>query len=264
MKGVMNGHCPITRQDTLTGKAILLALIVFAVLAPNATGATAHIDGEGRAAFQADPGEANDVGVTRTSDFLVRFSDAGATITPGAGCTAVAANEVVCDGEGVMIEAGDLDDRLSLAALPLCCGGDFWLFGDDGDDVLIGSTNADRLFGGSGNDTLRGGRSGPPTSTANDCELCDWNDLNGGPGDDVLLGGSAQDYVLGDEGADILSGGAGAFDRAPYWDAGPVVVTLDDNANDGEAGEGDNVRSDVGDRAQIDRLDIVTAVERFF
>jgi hypothetical protein len=116
MKGAMNGHCPITRQDTLTGKAILVALIVFAVLAPNATGATANIDGEGRAS----------------------------------------------------------------------------------------------------------------------------------------------------EGADILSGGAGAFDRAPYWDAGPVVVTLDDNANDGEAGEGDNVRSDVGDRAQIDRLDIVTAVERFF
>jgi Ca2+-binding RTX toxin-like protein len=62
--------------------------------------------------------------------------------------------------------------------------------------------------------------------------------LTGGPNVDILDGGP---------GADVLVGGGG-LDRATYGNhTAPVTVTLDDIANDGEAGEADNVRSDVED-----------------
>jgi Ca2+-binding RTX toxin-like protein len=60
--------------------------------------------------------------------------------------------------------------------------------------------------------------------------------LSGGDGDDVLAGGA---------GADSLNGGAG-LDRADYVGT-PLSVSLDDVADDGRPGEGDNVHSDVED-----------------
>jgi hypothetical protein len=78
--------------------------------------------------------------------------------------------------------------------------------------------------------------------------------LAGGSGDDVLTGGSGTDDVFGDDGADeldgaiaadVLHGGSGA-DLALYRSRdNSVKVTLDGVANDGEAGEGDNVMPDV-------------------
>lgn len=85
--------------------------------------------------------------------------------------------------------------------------------GDQNDRITQSTSIPSRLMGGAGNDTL-----------------------NGGPGDDVLIG---------EGGADILNGRDGR-DTADYSArTAPVSVSLNGTADDGEAGEGDNVGSDV-------------------
>jgi hypothetical protein len=111
------------------------------------------------------------------------------------------------------------------------------LIGSDFDDTLTGSVRRDLLFGDGGKDTVDG---------------VDGDDeLTGGPGDDLLRGGSGTDTLVGDDGADRVEGGDG-FDRylAIYNDRLPgpgrtVRVSLNDVADDGTDGEGDDVRTDV-------------------
>ena len=88
------------------------------------------------------------------------------------------------------------------------------LVGSPAADVLLGTAADDSLTGLAGNDRLRGGR-----------------------GDDVLDGGPGQDD---------LAGGPGR-DAATYGEAPAVTVTLDGLADDGPAGERDNVHGDVED-----------------
>ncbi|HEX4720370.1 MAG TPA: calcium-binding protein [Thermoleophilaceae bacterium] len=69
--------------------------------------------------------------------------------------------------------------------------------------------------------------------------------LQGGNGNDKVAGGPADDVLIGDAGADTLSGGAGR-DTADYSArTAPVSVSLNGAADDGEAGEKDNVANDV-------------------
>jgi Ca2+-binding RTX toxin-like protein len=86
--------------------------------------------------------------------------------------------------------------------------------GTDGPDLLTGTPAAESIYGRAGNDTI-----------------------NGAGGDDELDGGP---------GADVLNGGEGS-DSVAYADSAAVSVTLDGVANDGVAGEGDNVGADVED-----------------
>lgn len=103
--------------------------------------------------------------------------------------------------------------------------------GGTGNDELDGSGGADTLVGGEGDD-----------------------DLEPGPGDDVVMGGPGDDtFFLSEEeagpdpyylGSDRVVGGEG-FDTVSYTGrtrAHPVYVSLDDNENDGEAGERDYIR----------------------
>jgi hypothetical protein len=71
--------------------------------------------------------------------------------------------------------------------------------------------------------------------------------LYGREGDDSLNGGAGIDALDGGPGADDLRGGPGADDAATYGASSGVTVTLDDRANDGAPGEGDNVHRDVED-----------------
>lgn len=65
--------------------------------------------------------------------------------------------------------------------------------------------------------------------------------INGGAGDDFLSGGAGADDLHGGSGID--SADESDFSNPPK----AVSVTLDDQANDGATGEGDNVHSDVED-----------------
>ncbi|MEA2711415.1 MAG: hypothetical protein QOF78_4016 [Phycisphaerales bacterium] len=100
------------------------------------------------------------------------------------------------------------------------------LTGGAGNDTLIGSGRADSLLGGDGNDSI-----------------------NAGYGNDTIEGGAGNDRMYGSRGNDRFSGGTGDdiadYSNAATSNVGALVITLDDVANDGEAGETDNVASDV-------------------
>jgi Ca2+-binding RTX toxin-like protein len=121
---------------------------------------------------------------------------------------------------------------------------------DDGEagegDNLIGAISG--ITGGEGSDNLV---AGPATRSlvgngGNDMLLASTgrSDLLGGTGNDQLLGGNGTDFLQGGPGADFLSGGDG-LDEVNYGGDAPLRLSIGDGANDGAAGEGDDIRSDV-------------------
>ena len=131
--------------------------------------------------------------------------------------------------------------------------------GQTGEADLIG-TDVEGISGGSGKDTLYG-NDGP-------------NNLTGGGGDDYLVGYGGDDELWGGYGSDLLRPGFGKdvvyggsepantcckFDTVTYserWN--PVNVSIDGVANDGEAGEADNVAPDVENVVGGDSNDTLT------
>jgi Ca2+-binding RTX toxin-like protein len=121
------------------------------------------------------------------------------------------------------------------------------LAGGGGGDALMGGTENDSLSGGPGPDSLAGGAGDDDLNGSEPALIgADGADnLKGDEGNDLLRGGDGDDMLAGGPGADSLSGEAGS-DTADYATGGSAVaVTLDDKANDGEAKESDNVRTDV-------------------
>ncbi|MEA2711416.1 MAG: hypothetical protein QOF78_4017 [Phycisphaerales bacterium] len=111
--------------------------------------------------------------------------------------------------------------------------------GMGGNDTLRGASDAlyldpILLDGGAGNDTLivSPGGSGE-------------GNLFGGAGNDSLVGGGGDDNLIGGSGADTMRGGPGN-DTVDYSArTAPVTVGLGTLSDDGEAGEKDNVATDV-------------------
>jgi Ca2+-binding RTX toxin-like protein len=100
-------------------------------------------------------------------------------------------------------------------------------------EVVQGSSYADTITGNGSDNTLDGG-------AGNDT-------INGAGGDDTLIGGSDNDSFVAEPGADTYTGGGDAGDTLSYASrTTPVTVSLDGTANDGAAGEGDNVAANMG------------------
>jgi hypothetical protein len=104
------------------------------------------------------------------------------------------------------IRGGAGNDRLE--AGPTGSG----LFGEGGDDVLVGSPERDTI--------------------------------DGGDGADQLLAGAGDDYIGGGAGPDVLGGGPGV-DEVAYGGREPLRLSIGDGPNDGAAGEGDDIQEDV-------------------
>jgi Ca2+-binding RTX toxin-like protein len=144
-----------------------------------------------------------------------------------------------------------------------------------GDDRVFGSSQisppsgADDLRGGDDNDTISylgatvvpitvdlpagtGGPTGAPASQRD--SLAEFENVVGDFGDDTLIGDGGPNVLQGDRGddhlvgggdADVLDGGDGR-DDADYTQAtAGVQATLDGVANDGVAGEGDDVQATI-------------------
>ena len=166
--------------------------------------------------FSGQTGEANSVTVTQDATNFI-FSDTGAALSAGAGCSSSGAN-VVCARTSVTlitINLTELDDSVSASALTVATS-------------LVGGTGVDTLTGGAGADTL-----------------------NGGTGDDTENGGGGNDRFFQEatsNGADLLSGGTGV-DQVDYMGRSVnLAVTLGDSlANDGASAEQDTVGADVED-----------------
>jgi CSLREA domain-containing protein len=100
-----------------------------------------------------------------------------------------------------------------------------------GDCTVLGTAGKESLFGTAGDDVI--------------CGLGGNDNLNGLGGDDVLIGGDGNDRLVGGSGADALRGEGGA-DVADYSDrTADLELSIGNGADDGEAGEGDDVEGDV-------------------
>jgi Ca2+-binding RTX toxin-like protein len=114
------------------------------------------------------------------------------------------------------------------------------LEGLGGNDDLNGGPASDLMLGGAGNDALAGGdgRDQLNGDEGND-------NLEGGAGNDTVNGNAGDDNLEGGANGDALNGGDGIDTAAFSARSKNVSVTMDGVPNDGERGEGDNVRGDV-------------------
>lgn len=252
-------NVPRGRTRSLFTKVVLATTMFLTLGAGSAVAATVTRDG-GTAIFTAADGEVNRLSITSESGDVVFQENGAADIsTTAAGCTQVNPKRVSCTGvTNVIADLKDLDDLVfnaggasTVLIVPLVANGgtgDDVLFGGTANDTLLGDAGDDFLIGDAGNDTLRGG-------TGEDTLL-------GDEGTDSLFGDEGDDSLIGGLGADDINGGTG-FDAVSYFDKAanePVTVTLDNQANDGTAGEGDNVRLDIEDIGGGDGNDTLSAL----
>jgi Ca2+-binding RTX toxin-like protein len=143
----------------------------------------------------------------------------------------------------IRVQLGDGDDHYSES-------GDFsvpiTIDGGAGKDDIQGEDGAETITGGAGDDLIKsfGGSDVVDGGDGND-------ELHGGKGPDQVLGGAGNDKLEGDGWnadpmPDVIDGGAG-FDSIEDWGTDPIhpdpiSVTLGGGADDGRAGEGDDVR----------------------
>jgi Ca2+-binding RTX toxin-like protein len=271
----------LSRAPRITRLAVATAIGALSLGGGDALAATGSLSGTSTLLYVGDKGEANDVTVAQAGR-TITFTDTGAPVTPGAGCTAVDPHSIACAATGVTalsVSGADGADRLvNDTSLPA------QLAGGSEPDVLVGGSGPDALNGGAGGDTLDG-RAGPDAfDGGGGTDLADYSsrttglavsldgsaddgaklegdkvpasveNVTGGSGKDTLRGSSAanrldggagDDTLDGDTGPDQLVGGGGA-DTATYASRQfPLSLTLDGAANDGAAGEADLLGDDV-------------------
>lgn len=141
-------------------------------------------------------------------DDMLYASAGSATFRGGSGLDTVwyryAAASVTVDRDDTALNSGNAaGDQYSL--IERLGGGDYddilrgsdtlndRIFGDDGDDTIVGRAGDDRLMGDAGNDTLNGGNG--------------FDRLFGGEGDDIMTGGSDRDnfYFEANNGNDTIT-----------------------------------------------------------
>lgn len=159
-------------------------------------------------------------------------------------------NDTIAAGNGPAVISGD-DGNDTING----SDGDDRLFGGNGDDTIHGQPGNDRIDGGAGNDTLLGDRPISGTAPAGNDVILGGpgrDNISGQGGNDTIDGGPGND-VIDEEfagpnsggGADTIAGGEGRDTVSHHFRTGTVRVSLDGRANDGQAGEGDDVRPDV-------------------
>ncbi|HEX8120568.1 MAG TPA: calcium-binding protein [Solirubrobacteraceae bacterium] len=136
----------------------------------------------------------------------------------GPGCQFVGNQDAECfNVDRVRAELGNFKDEVDGVGLPY----PMVVFSNGGNDHVITGNAVDRIGGGEGNDYI-----------------------NGGPGNDDLIGQEGDDTFdqgAADDGDDGLSGSEGRDVVLYSGRTAPLQVTGDAVANDGEAGEFDNV-----------------------
>jgi hypothetical protein len=119
-------------------------------------------------------------------------------------------------------------------------GGNDTIDGSGGNDTIDGGVGNDILSGGEGNDAIDGGSGNDSVNGQNGNDV-----LTGDTGNDSLNGGSGNDSLQGETGADVFIGAAGT-DTAKYSEKTKgLTLDIDNSADDGIAGEKDNIKSDV-------------------
>jgi Ca2+-binding RTX toxin-like protein len=171
-------------------KIALMSLVVVAVAAvPGVASASTISVDSGVTQFHAAPGEVNKLDLVAETISSATFADAGAPLTAGSGCTAVAAG-VSCPPGAIEVTLGDGADA---AFVNQFLGSATTVDGGSGnDDIFAGSAGTTAITGGNGNDTLIASTNSNST-------------VEGGSGDDKLAGRSGADQLSGGPGNDLLA-----------------------------------------------------------
>jgi hypothetical protein len=219
---------------------MLVGAAAAALIVP-ATAQAARVTFEGSTlVYRADPGfDSPLVGRHPENPDLMMISDWGGTEFPAdSGCTGGGLSVECPWPAAVRFHLGAGNDKPIVGFdVPATLQVD--LYGEEGDDelwdrreggigLLDGGPGADALTAGGGASILRGGPGG--------------DGLSGGGGNDHLDGGDGMDSLSGGSGSDVMDGGAD-IDAIAYgeWEGPGLSLSLDGAANDGYAGEGDNV-----------------------
>jgi hypothetical protein len=152
------GRAPALKRRGTALAAAGAASVVLLGLPLAAHAATASVEGDVLRVVAA-AGEANQLAVVaRPTDFSFTVTDWGAPLAVGPGCTSAADGSADCAAPatapampiaGIEVDAGDLDDSVSVAAvLPAR------VFGGDGNDTLLAGGGADFADGGAGDDSI--------------------------------------------------------------------------------------------------------------
>jgi Ca2+-binding RTX toxin-like protein len=192
------------------------------------------------------------------------------TVTDGSGNVVESETYVY----GLYGDAGDdtIVARYTYPDSPVVRDNPFWfatiLQGGPGADTIDGTTGMDRIDGGEGGDTIRPnqGQQDEVAAGPGDDRVVGGDIVHGDDGADELVATEGAPWLFGDAGDDTIDGGggiddafrtAGTFARidggrgadvlrngsVSYEDrTSPVTVIPDGLPNDGEAGEGDDVR----------------------
>ncbi|MBN6053547.1 hypothetical protein JYK22_16520, partial [Nonomuraea sp. RK-328] len=186
----------------------------------------------------------------------VRVTDENHPILPGGDCIAITDHEVECGlsgtPTGLDVDGHEGADTI-INLLPTSSKTRARLHGGSGNDVVYGGPGVQWVNGGLSPDDLAANQGKP--ENGNDqlfggCaqECADGGDLlEGSDGDDSLTGGPGNDELRGGLGLDTYAGGSGQ-DMVSYADKGVrVQASLNGVADDGIAGEQENIPNDVED-----------------
>ena len=181
----LSAALPCRRSRTALLSTAAALVLIFAA-APATWAATVESDGQ-TVKFTAAPGEVNDVTGNASPEFgFLEFSDAGAPLTAGPGCTDLG-DVVRCDGVDAQVRVFDGADRVRLEHFGLLTT----IWGGDGDDDIHGGS-------GAGSTTVHGEAGDDVLSTSN----------NGG--DAIVTGGVGDDQMtIGEATGGYFAGGKG-------------------------------------------------------
>ena len=158
-----------------------------------------------------------------------------AHVSNGGGCSVIGADQVDCPLAPALVATMQGKSTVDASAVTTAT---LTAQGGPRDDDLRGTPNADSLAGGDGDDSLTGNAGDDTLDGGIGADY-----FYDGAGNDKATGGAGGDTFHAGPGTDIYDGGDGS-DSISYDDrSAPVTVKLDGLANDGEAGENDNVIS---------------------
>ncbi len=257
---------------TAIGLGFIALTLALAPAALAAQASVTELPGAGSDVLRYDGGiDAQNTTITfnpgGVPDFRVR--ETGSIITAGSGCSKISSDTVSCPSAGIgliLATLGLANDRIDVSEgilLPAT------LDGDGGDDVLIAGGGDDLVRGDLGDDTLHGRSGDDELNVGGSVAQAFEEELTGGAGDDTLVGANGDDTLSGGDGNDSLNDIAGAddvsgdsgVDTARFEILGPgppgVTADLDDAPDDGLAGQGANIHSDVENLVGTDRADVL-------